>query len=137
LQKIGIIPDKFILLNVNRDTSIERIKKALIDDGSKLIGTELDRAAETALTEYELHIKGVKESYSKFIYEADADKSLEEMEQDLLKMVQLKVSDPMRPPRVIILGPPGSGRSTQAKHIAKKYGIIHVSIVELLRDEMK
>ena len=108
----------------------------MIDQGTKLIGTDLERAAETTLSEYNLHIKGVKESYRKFIYEADADKTLEEMEQDLLKMVKIKSIDPMRPPRIIILGPPGSGRATQACNIAKKYGIAHVSVVDLLKEEM-
>ena len=108
----------------------------MIDDGTKFVGADLDRAAENAISEYNLHIKAVRDSYSKFIYEADADKSLEEMEQDLVKMVRIKISDPMRPPRIIILGPPGSGRSTQAKHVAKKYGIVHISIIELLKEEM-
>lgn len=136
LQKIGIIPDKFILLNANEETSIERVRKALIEDGTKLVGVDLDHAAENAIAEYNLHIKGVKDWYSKFIYEADVEKSLEEMEQDLIKMVKIKISDQMRPPRIIILGPPGSGRSTQAKHVAKKYGIVHISIVDLLKEEM-
>lgn len=136
LQKIGIIPDKFVILNVDHETSIEKISKAMIDQGTKLIGNELERAVETSLSEYDLHIKGVKDSYRKFVYEVEADKTLEEMEQDLLKMVKIKITDQMRPPRIIILGPPGSGRSTQAKNLAKKYGIVHVSVIELLKDEI-
>ena len=108
----------------------------MIDQGTKLIGNELERAVETSLSEYDLHIKGVKDSYRKFVYEVEADKTLEEMEQDLLKMVKIKITDQMRPPRIIILGPPGSGRSTQAKNLAKKYGIVHVSVIELLKDEI-
>ena len=136
LQKIGIIPDKFILLNVDHDQSIEKIKKAMVEDGTSLIGEELDREAERKLSEYNLDIKGVRESYSKFLYEVDVDKPLDEMEQDLLKMIKIKVNDPMRPPRIIILGPPGSGRATQASNIAKRYGMVHVSVMELLKNEM-
>lgn len=136
IQKIGIIPDKFILLNVDRDESIEKIKKAMIDDGTSLVGDGLERAAETTLSEYNLHIKGVKECYSKFLYEAEADKPLDQMEQDLMHMLKLKLKDPMRPPRIIILGPPGSGRATQAKNIARRYGIAHVSVMELFKTEM-
>jgi len=51
-------------------------------------------------------------------------------------MVKIKLADPMRPPRIIILGPPGSGRSTQARNIAKRYGIVHVSVMDLLKEEV-
>lgn len=136
LQRIGIIPDKFILLNVDHDSSVEHIKKALIDDGTSFIGTELTDVAETAMEEYNLHIKGVKEAYGKFIYDTDVTKTLEEMESDLMKMIKIKINNPMRPPRIIILGPPGSGRSTQASNLAKKYGIVHVSVMDLLKQEI-
>jgi adenylate kinase len=37
---------------------------------------------------------------------------------------------------LFIIGPSGSGKSTQAKLIADKYGLIHLSMGQLLRDEM-
>lgn len=136
LQKIGIIPDKFIMLNVERAQSLEKLKKSMIEQGTNLVGEDLENAAEVALSEYELHVDGVRDSYKKFIYEAAVDKPMDEMEQDLLKMVKIKLNDPMRPPRIIILGPPGSGRSTQARSIAERYGIVHVSVMDLLKEEM-
>lgn len=38
---------------------------------------------------------------------------------------------------LIILGPQGSGKGTQAKLIAKKYGLTHISTGELLRKEIE
>lgn len=38
--------------------------------------------------------------------------------------------------RIVIMGPPGSGKGTQAKIISEKYGIPHVSIGDILRDNI-
>ena len=35
--------------------------------------------------------------------------------------------------RLVILGPPGAGKSTQARRVAEKYGIAHLSVGDLLR----
>ena len=38
---------------------------------------------------------------------------------------------------VVIFGPPGAGKGTQANHIVKKYNLFQVSTGDLLRDEVK
>jgi len=37
---------------------------------------------------------------------------------------------------LVIFGPPGSGKGTQAAHIQQKYGLLHLSTGEILRKEM-
>ncbi len=37
----------------------------------------------------------------------------------------------------VLLGPPGAGKGTQAKIIAEKYGLVHVSSGDLFRDNLK
>lgn len=72
LQKIGVIPDKFILLDVKESTSIARVKNTLIENNSALYGPELDEVANQAVEEYYLNIKGVKSAFKGFIYEYNA-----------------------------------------------------------------
>ena len=49
-------------------------------------------------------------------------------------MVSIKFSEksPRRPPCIVVLGPPGSGRTTQARLIADQYGLICVSVRDLV-----
>lgn len=39
--------------------------------------------------------------------------------------------------RIVMVGPPGAGKGTQATQIKKKYGIVHLSTGEILRDEIQ
>lgn len=54
-------------------------------------------------------------------------------------MLMLKFSKKSngRPPRCIIIGPPGCGRSTQAKKCALQFGAIHISVNTLLKEKMR
>jgi SpoVK/Ycf46/Vps4 family AAA+-type ATPase len=140
LQKIGIIPDKFVLLKVKNSASLARIKNNLIGINQSLYGPELEDLAHQSLQEYELNMKGVKEAFDQFIFEHDAlDKTQTDVGNELKKMLSLrfKSNAPRRPPRVIILGPPGSGRDTQAKLIAQQFGLVHISARQLLKGEIQ
>jgi adenylate kinase len=39
------------------------------------------------------------------------------------------------PPQVIVLGPPGAGKGTQAARVAEQLGLVHISPGRILRDE--
>jgi adenylate kinase len=139
LQKIGIIPDKFVLLKVKQTASLARIKNNLIGINQSLYGPQLEDIADQCLQEYELNMKGVREAFSQFIFEHDAmDKAQVDVGNELKKMLSLrfKSNAPRRPPRVIVLGPPGSGRDTQATLLAQQFGLVHISARQLLKKEI-
>ena len=133
MQKLGLIPEKFILLKASREKSLEEIKRRLEQHGTPLSGEELDKAVETTMQEFEMNIKGVKECFDRFYFEQETD--LEEPNNTidgLKRLIQLKLNSPKRPPRLVILGPPGSGRSSQARAISETYGLVHISTMQLL-----
>lgn len=49
--------------------------------------------------------------------------------------LRYKSDAPRRPPRVILLGPPGSSRSAQSQILADTFGLVNVSPMDLLKQE--
>lgn len=46
LQKLGVVPDKILLIDVDADSTVTRVKNNLMTAGSPLYGPELDEVAE-------------------------------------------------------------------------------------------
>ena len=82
-------------------------------------------------------MRAVRNSFKQFIFEYDADRPHPDISADLFKMLKLRFQNgaPRRPPKIILLGPPGSGRSMQSGILAETFGIVHVSPEELLKAE--
>lgn len=49
--------------------------------------------------------------------------------------VRFRNGAPRRPPKVILVGPPGSGRTAQCDIIATRFGLVKVCPEDLIRDE--
>ena len=91
------------------------------------------------MNEYELHIKNVRTAFNHFIFDYNAfERSQADVANDIARMLRIKFksSGPKRPARVILLGPPGSGRSTQAKAIGDRFGLVYVCTRRLLKHEV-
>ena len=83
------------------------------------------------------HIEGVKDVCRGFLYEVDANGEKDNVLTEVSNMLKVKIKSnaPRRPPRVLLLGPPGSGRTEQARKIAAKFGLMYVSTSHLLKNE--
>ena len=76
-------------------------------------------SVKNQITEYKLNFKGIKETFGNFLFEVtESDK--EKIEANLESMLRVKYSkeSPRKPPHIIVQGPPGSGKTTQAKLLA-------------------
>jgi adenylate kinase len=73
LQKIKVIPDKFIQLQTKQVNSLARLKNKLIQINQSLYGNELDDLAAQCLLEHELNQRGVNAIFNQFIFEMDCD----------------------------------------------------------------
>ena len=92
--------------------------------------------ANECLSEYELNMRGVSDAFGQFIFPYDmGDKGMTDVVNELTSMLELryKINSPKRPPRVIVVGPPGSGRTSQAKMLAEACGLVLISTKEMLK----
>ena len=49
--------------------------------------------------------------------------------------IRFRNNAPRRPPKILLIGPPGSGRSTQAQLISEAFGLVLVSPQKILLAE--
>ena len=140
------MPDYFIILSNDDKLTLERVKSKLSTPDSDISASfenlsinEIEELAQKAVLEYKLNITGVKEVTSGFYCEIDANsKQVNQVVGDIARIIKLKVKPnaPRKPPNIIIMGQPGSGRTTQAKLIAQKYSLIHIQMLNLINGEI-
>lgn len=112
---MAIVPDKFININIRKHQALTRIKSTVGSINTAIYGQELDDVAMKCYEEYEMNMKGVIETFNQFIFQYECgDKVQNDVANDLARMLRLKFRNnaPRRPPKVMLIGPPGSGRST-------------------------
>ena len=109
------MPDKFIHLNIREESSFQKVKQRAYERNPQLYGNDLDDTAAQICADYKMNMNAVRSSFKQFIFEYNAtDQAVSDVTKDLSRMLRLRYKSdaPRRPPRVILLGPPGSSRST-------------------------
>lgn len=138
LQRMGVIPDRIILLKQSDEFNRFQIKENLIALNSTLNDQEIEELTNKKLLEYSMHVSKVREVFKNAVFELDTnDRTWTHVELQIRKQIALKFGSisPKQVPKVILFGPPGSGRHTQAAILAQTFGLIHVSVNELLKQE--
>lgn len=137
LQRAGVIPDRVMLLRPGNNEFVQGV----IDKITELASHRPDNqkpVIERARQEFDYHINGIRAAYGFQVHELDDSGDVNLMANKIFKVFLSKGRSkaPQKPPCVIILGPPGSGRSTLAKALNLNYGLTFVSTNQLLRDQI-
>lgn len=148
LGKNKTVPDKIFVMKYSDDVAIEHIVQNLKEKlGQEKDDAELAAMAKEQMTEYHNNMDGVIELFKNIIHIIDAhgyvkgykdeQNKVSVFVEQISRLVRAKRASPDRKLRIIIVGPPGSGRSTQGEMIAKQFGLIHVSTANLLKNEVR
>ncbi|XP_076003678.1 adenylate kinase 8 [Genypterus blacodes] len=151
LQEAGIIPDHVVMLEAPDDVLLERSQGRLVDPVTGDIyhqtficptdqtvaqrleeGRSLsDKQLLADLQHYRCEVTGLSSAYQHVLKTINADQPHADIYQQALAFVQARHHS--RIPRVLLLGPPGSGKSLQARRLSNKYKMVDVCCSELLR----
>lgn len=137
LTKMDFIPDRMILLDVSDKLTKERVLQNLTSEEAvlKVDPDKIDSIIEDSVQEYHTHIEGVKDIYKGMISIIDGNQKQDVVLQEIARILKLKMIDaPRRAPKILLIGAPGSGKSTQAERIAIKLKVIHVKATSLLKN---
>ncbi|XP_013418058.1 adenylate kinase 8-like [Lingula anatina] len=154
LQAEGIYPKHFVLLDAPDTVLIERAAGKRVDpETGDVYHTTFDwpSNAEVAgrlepvpgnsedelvnkLVVYHRHIEGLKTCYSKILKIINADQPKGDVFAQTITFLgsRLRNAAPHNP-RVVLLGPTGSGKGVQAALLANKYNIVNISCGQLIK----
>mmetsp|Transcript_18548 Transcript_18548/g.33502 ORF Transcript_18548/g.33502 Transcript_18548/m.33502 type:complete len:471 (+) Transcript_18548:1761-3173(+) len=148
LLRAGVVPNVLVILSHNAteftSTYIDRYVLENSDGITAETRNELKTSdktkqlAQDALLAYEHNLIGVKAVFPSQWREVDGSGTIDKIvlrTEPVLK-AKAKCYAPRKPFGVIILGPPGSGRSTQSRRVAERYGLVQVSTLQLLKDQV-
>ena len=137
LQRAGVIPDRIVLLM----PSHKDFKQAFSDKITELASAKPENSvalAERAWQEFDYHTRGIHAAYGAHVHTIEIAGEASAISTAVYKVFVIKGRSkaPRKPPRVVVLGPPGSGRTTLSRNLASTYGLTLVSTEQLLRHEI-
>lgn len=136
LKEMGFCLDKVLLLN----TGEEMIRKRYAAKVAAVNAAKRDELITVRLQQYQRHVISIAELFKNTIRQIEVPSDDEKATFAVIKRnlhVRPYSNAPLRPPRICLVGPCGSGLTSQSRIIAKNYGLIHVDIRRLLKEQQK
>uniref|UniRef100_A0AAY4EME5 Nucleoside-diphosphate kinase n=1 Tax=Denticeps clupeoides TaxID=299321 RepID=A0AAY4EME5_9TELE len=155
LQEAGVIPEHVVMLEAPDAVLIERSLGKRIDPvtgdiyhvtfiqpdsqevESRLTGPEIHVMEEHTVSEllkYHRSVFLLQRTYQNCLKKINADQpDVDVFTQVLTHVMSRHHSAALHAPRVLLIGPPGSGKGQQARLIAEKYDLVNIHCGELLR----
>lgn len=130
IRELKILPDVIMILNKDVESCMETLIKDFVAGGDN-VKTATSKAQES-IDEYYHMVKEVKSIYPASIFESDQND--QHIKRKLLRInrVTSYPTAPKRSPRILIVGPPGSGRSTITSIVSEKYNFTPLFVSQLL-----
>jgi adenylate kinase len=133
LLKLNTTLSCMLSLEVPREQLIQRLldrgtTEGRSDDSQEVINHRLKEYEEKTLP-----VASYYEEQKKY-FPIDGTESVENVNKELVCAVEKTLQKKWL--NVVLFGPPGSGKGTQAKKLAKKFNLVYVSTGELLRNEI-
>jgi adenylate kinase len=135
---MGIVPDRFIRLKCSTESEAEAVRTLISAKESDPI--EAKSLIKQTLEQEQQCASEVNCTFGNHVYYFDVEgKENTDIINDLARMlkVRFRSNAPRRPPNVVLVGAPGSGRTTQSEIIAAQFGLVCVSPEALVKDECK
>ncbi|KAM7415495.1 hypothetical protein PAMA_017821 [Pampus argenteus] len=150
LQQAGVIPEHVVMLEAPDNVLLERSQGKLVDPltgdvyHQTFIWPADDTVAErlekrqgpserqrlAELQRYRCESTGLSSAYQHILKKINGDQPPTDISQQVLAFVQTRRCS--RTPRILLLGPPGSGKSHQARLLSEKYKMVDVCCGQLL-----
>ncbi|XP_029685970.1 adenylate kinase 8 [Takifugu rubripes] len=150
LQEAGIIPEHVVVLEAPDDVLLQRSRGKMVDPltgevyhqtflwpddhtvAQRLRHEELsDKQHVAELQRYRCEGQGLMSIYQHVLRVINGDQPHSDVYQQALAFIQTRRYT--RTPRILLLGPPGSGKSHQAKLLSEKHKLVDVCCSQLLR----
>ncbi|XP_039189322.1 adenylate kinase 8-like [Crotalus tigris] len=157
LQTLGVLPRHLVVLYAPDTVLIERNLGKRVDPltqevyhttfdwpvdftvQKRLVKPEdtSEQATARRLLENHRNMPGIVQTYQDCYKAINADQPCVDVFAQALNFVQSRPrSNAPFTPRILLLGPPGSGKSLQAALLSQKYGVVNIFFGDLLREKV-
>mmetsp|Transcript_1391 Transcript_1391/g.3225 ORF Transcript_1391/g.3225 Transcript_1391/m.3225 type:complete len:379 (+) Transcript_1391:60-1196(+) len=128
LQNMRKVPDSVCIISGDK----KRITNALLQRAPGATAEEKADAVSSQVQIYQRHIHSVAEIFKNSVTEISITDQTKSVIDQVKHAVGRAVADPRGPLRMCVLGPLGSGRSTQAAKVAEDFGVVHVDVCAMM-----